>query len=92
MKKAAILSSKNQETIPREVRDALGLKAGEAVVFDIEEDGRGSSVTLRRSKSLEELAGSFPSPADVANLSWEEIRSRAWAPAAPLREDSPTGT
>lgn len=92
MKKAAILSSKNQVTIPREVRAALGLKSGEAVVFDIAEDSHGPAVTLRRSKSLQELAGSFPSPADVANLSWEEIRSRAWASAAPLSDDSPTST
>lgn len=88
MKKAAVLSSKNQVTIPREVRAALGLKAGEAVVFDIGEDGREPSVMLRRSKTLQELAGSFPIPEDVVGLPWEEIRSRAWTPDARLQNDS----
>jgi len=37
MKKAAILSSKNQITIPSAVRALLGLKAGETVIFDVDE-------------------------------------------------------
>jgi AbrB family looped-hinge helix DNA binding protein len=91
MRKAATLSSKNQLTIPREVRAALGLKAGETVVFHIEDDGHGPRVALYRNKSLEELAGSVPTPEDVEGLSWEEIRSRAWAPATQPRGESPAG-
>jgi AbrB family looped-hinge helix DNA binding protein len=79
MQKAATLSPKNQVIIPREVRAALGLKAGETVVFQLEDDGRGPVVTLRRARSLQQLAGSVPTPADVVGLSWEEIRSRAWS-------------
>jgi AbrB family looped-hinge helix DNA binding protein len=80
MKQAATLSSKNQVTIPRQVRTALGLKSGETVVFDIEDDDRGPRVTLRRGPRLQELAGSVPVPDEVKGLSWQEIRSRAWAP------------
>jgi AbrB family looped-hinge helix DNA binding protein len=87
MQKAATLSSKNQVTIPREVRAALGLAAGQTVVFDLEHDGRGPVVTLRRAKSLEELAGSIPIPEDVAGLPWEEIRSRAWGGPAPSHDE-----
>jgi AbrB family looped-hinge helix DNA binding protein len=91
MQKAATLSSKNQVTIPREVRAALGLKAGETVVFQLEDDGRGPVVTLRRTKSLEQVAGSVPTPADVRGLSWEETRSRAWAAPAQPPDESPAG-
>ena len=80
MKKAATLSSKNQITIPAEVRRVLGLKSGEAIVFDIETSGERPQVTLHRHPTLEELAGSVPTPPDVANLSWNEIRARAWTP------------
>jgi AbrB family looped-hinge helix DNA binding protein len=79
MKKAATLSSKNQVTIPAEIRALLRLKAGEAVVFDVESTDSSPRVTLQRHPSLEELAGSVPVPPDVAGLSWAEIRERAWS-------------
>ena len=91
MKKAATLSSKNQVTIPREVRTALGLKAGETVMFHIEDGGHGATVTLHRNKSLKEVAGSVPTPEEVVGLSWDEIRSRAWVPATQPQGESPAG-
>lgn len=80
MKKSATLSSKNQITIPAEVRALLGLRAGEAVIFDVDTTGPAPDVSLRRYPSLDEIAGSVPNPPDVAGLSWEEIRLRAWTP------------
>lgn len=57
----ATLTSKGQLTVPKDVRDRLGLKSGDRVVFDLEdlEDG---AVRLRveRRKSLGELMGSLP--------------------------------
>ncbi len=54
----ATLTSKGQLTIPKDVRDQLGLKSGDRVVFELE----GSSVRLRieKRKSLEGLKGSLP--------------------------------
>ncbi|NBC19658.1 MAG: AbrB/MazE/SpoVT family DNA-binding domain-containing protein [Alphaproteobacteria bacterium] len=43
--KAYKLTSKGQVTIPRAIRDALGLDPGDAVEFEIGEDGK---VQLRR--------------------------------------------
>lgn len=86
MKKAATLSSKNQITIPAEIRRILGLKAGEVVVFDIEIRGPVPRVTLRRHPSLDELAGTVPIPPEVEGLSWEEIRGRAWTPQEPMTD------
>jgi AbrB family looped-hinge helix DNA binding protein len=85
MKKAATLSSKNQVTIPAEIRKLLGLKAGEVLVFDVEAVDSGPKVTLRRYPSLEEIAGSVPVPSDVPGLTWAEIRERAWNFEAPKK-------
>ncbi len=79
MKRVATLSSKNQITIPAEIRALLKLKAGEAVVFDVESKESRPRVTLKRHPSLEEIAGSVPVPPHVAELSWAEIRERAWS-------------
>jgi AbrB family looped-hinge helix DNA binding protein len=87
----ATLSARNQVTIPREVRDLLGLKAGTAIVFHVANHGHGPLVTLRRIKSLEELAGSVPTPEDVEALSWAEIRLHAWAATSDSTDESPAG-
>lgn len=70
---AATVTSKGQVTIPRSVRDALGLGTGDRVIFRIV-DGRA---VLARTADLLELAGSVPVPADARALSWGDIRDRA---------------
>jgi AbrB family looped-hinge helix DNA binding protein len=79
MKRKATISSKNQITIPAEIRAVLGLKAGGVVVFDVDMHSSPPKVALRRHSSLEELAGSVPVPPEVNELSWREIRERAWS-------------
>lgn len=53
----ATLSSKGQLTVPKEIRDWLGLKTGDRLLFEPE----GDSVRLKveRRTTLEELAGSL---------------------------------
>jgi antitoxin PrlF len=72
----ARVSSKGQITIPKSVRDALGLNEGDQVVFRLIE---GQRAILARTPDLLDLAGSVTVPAEVRGLSWEEIRRRAWA-------------
>jgi antitoxin PrlF len=72
---AARLTSKGQITIPKPVREALGLGEGDQVVFRVIE---GERAILARTPNLLELAGSVPLPPGVRGLSWEEIRRRAW--------------
>ena len=49
MPKQAKITSKGQITVPREVRRALGVKAGDGLLF--ENDGKGYRVVPVRTKS-----------------------------------------
>lgn len=69
---SAQLSSKGQLTIPKAVRDALGLAEGDQVVFRIE----GRRALLARTPKLLDLAGTVPVPAQKRGTSWPEIRRR----------------
>jgi antitoxin PrlF len=51
----ATLTSKGQTTIPKEIRDSLGMKPGDRLTFTLMPDG---TVVMRvKSKSIVELAG-----------------------------------
>jgi AbrB family looped-hinge helix DNA binding protein len=78
VKQTAKLSSKYQASIPRGVREALGLHPGDRLVFEVD----GQKVTLRRYPTLEELAGSVQIPPEMRNMSWSEIREHAWTSPA----------
>ncbi len=54
----ATLTSKGQLTIPKKVREHLGLKPGDRVVFEMEEGG--ARLRVERRRTLEELKGSLP--------------------------------
>jgi AbrB family looped-hinge helix DNA binding protein len=51
------ISSKGQITVPKSIRDALGLKAGDSIVFT----AKDGTATLRPAKvwTLEDLSGSL---------------------------------
>jgi AbrB family looped-hinge helix DNA binding protein len=71
---AARLTSKGQLTVPKPVRDALGLEEGDVVFFRIE----GKRAVLARSSRLLELAGSVSAPAARRSTSWDAQRRQAW--------------
>ncbi|MBK1838705.1 AbrB/MazE/SpoVT family DNA-binding domain-containing protein [Azospirillum sp. YIM B02556] len=62
---ATMLTSNGQVTIPKPIRDLLGLKPGSAVEFEIAEDGR---VVLRRADRTAPVRSRF-----------ERLRGRATA-------------
>jgi antitoxin PrlF len=88
----AKITSKGQITIPATVRKAMGLEAGDRVVFRLE-DGRALfqaekageegalSVELEKVPDFFDLAGSVPVPADVDPADWPAQREAAWAAA-----------
>lgn len=73
----ATLTSKGQLTVPKDVRERLGLKSGDRVVFELE----GDSVRLRaeRSRSLEELRGSLPATREYPGKEAEREAAREHA-------------
>jgi AbrB family looped-hinge helix DNA binding protein len=53
----ATLTSKGQTTIPKEIRDELGMKPGDRLTFTLMSD---ATVVMRvRNKSISELAGTL---------------------------------
>lgn len=73
MDASATMTTKGQVTIPKQVRDELGLREGDRVLFRVV-DGRA---VLARTADLLELEGAVAVPADARELSWGEIRARA---------------
>ena len=69
MEIAARMSSKGQLTVPKVVRDALGVSEGDSVVFRVE----GNSAVLARTPEFLDLAGSFSVPVARRNAEWDEI-------------------
>jgi antitoxin PrlF len=72
---AARMTSKGQVTIPRAVREALGLGEGDHVVFRVE----GRRAVLARTADLLDLAGSVEVPAEKRGVAWDEVRRRSRA-------------
>jgi antitoxin PrlF len=75
MDAAARLTSKGQVTIPKAVREALGLGEGDHLIFRVE----GHRAVLARTAELLELAGAVEVPAERRGASWDEIRRRTRA-------------
>lgn len=72
MDAAAKLTSKGQLTVPKAVRDALGLKEGDEVIFRVE----GNRAVLARTPEFLTLAGTIRVPAAKRNVAWDEVIRR----------------
>lgn len=79
MDAAAKVTSKGQVTVPKVVRDALGIKEGDQVVFRVE----GDRAVLARTPHFLDLAGTVTVPAAKRNVAWDEVirRTRTARPA-----------
>ncbi len=69
MEIAAKMSSKGQITVPKSVRDALGIGAGDNVVFRVE----GNRAVLARTPDFLSLAGTIKVPAARRNAAWDDV-------------------
>lgn len=69
---AARVTSKGQVTVPKAVRDALGIREGDELVFRVQ----GHRAILARTPDFLSLAGSFAVPADKRSASWDEVLKR----------------
>jgi AbrB family looped-hinge helix DNA binding protein len=71
----ANVTSKGQVTIPKQVREALGIVEGDRVLFRVE----GGRATLARTRDLLDLAGTVSVPAAKRGARWDEVRRAARA-------------
>ena len=69
---AAKVTSKGQVTVPKAVREALGIKDGDEVVFRVE----GDRAVLARTSNFLDLAGTVAVPAAKRNVAWDEVIRR----------------
>jgi antitoxin PrlF len=70
----ATITTKGQVTIPKSVREALNLRAGDEVIFRIYE-GRA---VLAKIPDFLDLAGSVPVPPDKQRSDWTRIKTETW--------------
>jgi AbrB family looped-hinge helix DNA binding protein len=75
MDATAKLTSKGQLTVPKAVRDALGLTEGDAVMFRVE----GNRAVLARTPDFLTLADTIRVPAAKRNVAWDEVIRRTRA-------------
>jgi len=78
---AAKVTSKGQVTLPKVVRDALGINEGDEVIFRVE----GSRAVLARIPDFLALAGTIRVPAAKRNVAWDEVIRRTRAARAASR-------
>ena len=69
MEASAQLTSKGQITVPKEVRDALGLSEGDRVIFRVD----GARAVMARTPDLLELAGSIQVPTRRRGMRWDDV-------------------
>ena len=72
MDAAAKVTSKGQITVPKVVRDALGIDVGDEVVFRVE----GDRAVMARTADFLSLAGTIEVPAAARNVAWDEVIRR----------------
>jgi antitoxin PrlF len=78
---AAKVTSKGQVTVPKAVREALGIKEGDEIVFRVE----GNRAVLARTPEFLALAGTVRVPAAKRNVAWDEVIRRTRSDRAATR-------
>lgn len=78
----ATMTSKGQVTLPKVVREALGLKDGDRVLFRVL---KGRAV-LAKVPDFLELAGSVPVSPSATGAAWSEIKATTWRRRAAARK------
>lgn len=72
MEATAKVTSKGQVTVPKAVRDALGIQEGDEIVFRVE----GRRAVIARTPDFLDLAGTISVPADKRNAVWADVLRR----------------
>ncbi|HET7523066.1 MAG TPA: AbrB/MazE/SpoVT family DNA-binding domain-containing protein [Acidimicrobiales bacterium] len=75
------ITSKGRVTVPKKVRDALGIHDGDQVVFRVQ----GQRAVLAKTPGFLELAGTIPVPAAKRSTAWDEVIRRTTTDRAAAR-------
>ena len=67
---AAKVTSKGQVTIPKAVREQLGIAEGDEIVFRVEEN----RAVVAKTPNLLDLAGAVDVPTTKRGTAWDEVR------------------
>jgi len=81
MEIAARVTSKGQVTVPKPVRDALGIAEGDQVLFRVE----GNRAVMARTPDFLALAGTVKVPANKRNATWDDVIRKTRAARATKR-------
>lgn len=73
MHSSARVTTKGQVTIPKAVREALKIEAGDHIVFRVE----GSRAVLARTPEFLDLAGVVRVSAEHRNHTWDDVVRRS---------------
>lgn len=74
MEAIAKVTGKGQVTIPKAVRDALGVREGDSLIFRVE----GDRAVVAATRDLLDLAGAVSIPVAKRGTPWEEVRRQTW--------------
>jgi len=85
--KKATITSKGQLTIPKQVRERLGLKPGDRLGFDL--DGNAIRLRVEKRRTLEELRGSLPVGRGYPGREAEREAARGHVTREALGEETP---
>lgn len=78
----ATVTSKGQITIPKSVRDALGLKEGDRVLFRV----LAGRAVLAKVEDFLDLAGTVSVSPEKKSAGWLEIKASTWRRRATARK------
>ena len=78
------VTDKGQTTVPKEIRDALGIKPRQRLQWDLEKDG---TVTVRPEPSALALFGSLKSKKKFPGIKEEKAAVRKYVSAQAAHED-----
>ena len=81
MDAAAKVTSKGQVTVPKAVREALGIEEGDNVVFRVD----GNRAVLARTPNFLTLAGTIKVPAAKRSAAWDDVIRKTRASRSPKR-------
>lgn len=81
MEVAARVTSKGQVTVPKVVRDALGIEDGDDLVFRVE----GGRAVLAKVPDFLDLGATISVPAAKRNVAWDQVIHRTRSVRAATR-------